>query len=186
MNKFKLGDKIVRTKNGHALAPIGYKSIVEIGAASKKLRFSDATGWLIGINNDDWELAEDTSNPGTVTHEGNVYEIGKDYLFSRDGINWTYDKFVGIDGGYSKPFCTLNMEWLYIKEVPASKNMGTITPAPIELIDGAAYMFNINGTWVGFYREGRNCFFTQLVNGNKIASVNECTNIRPMTVAESK
>jgi hypothetical protein len=116
----------------------------------------------------------------TVTHEGQVYQIGKEYLFSMSGVTWFYDKLIDIDGGYPKPFCTKSKEWRYIKEVPASENMGTITPAPIELVDGAAYMFDINGfVALGFYREDRKSFFSC---GNKVCGLAEATDIRLMTV----
>jgi hypothetical protein len=118
----------------------------------------------------------------TVTHEGKVYQIGQDYLFSMDEINWSYGKFIDIDGGYSKPFCTSNMEWLYMKEVPASENMGTITPAPIELVDGGAYMFDYKGaSYIGIYTSPPHRFIN--VDGFTLSSY--CTNIRLMTV-ESK
>jgi hypothetical protein len=59
-------------------------------------------------------------------------------------------------------------------------------PEPIELIDGAAYMFDvIENTFLGFYRESRKSFFYEIINGNKIAGASEATNIRLMTV-ESK
>ena len=120
----------------------------------------------------------------TVTHEGKVYQIDQDYLFSVRGTTWVYEKLTGIDYSYSKPFCTASNEWLYIKEVPASENMGTITPAPIELIDGAAYMFDYEGRKVdriGIYLEHDNHFVFPI---GSIHTTN-CTNIRLMTVVET-
>mgnify|MGYP000308646465 CR=1 FL=1 len=59
-------------------------------------------------------------------------------------------------------------------------------PAPIELIDGAAYMFDSDDTvWLGFYNEIENSFYDRLSNGVKISNFKYCTNIRLMTV-ESK
>ena len=131
------------------------------------------------------ELAEDTSKPVTVTHEGNVYEIGKPYLFSDTGKNWVYQKLTTIYKKSRYAFGCLAGNYLHIKEIP--NGLGTITPAPIDLIDGNAYMFNVRkNTFLGFYRANRNSFFYEIENGNKIAGVSECTNIRPMTVAESK
>ncbi|MFT6988196.1 MAG: hypothetical protein ACJASL_000156 [Paraglaciecola sp.] len=117
----------------------------------------------------------------TVTHEGQVYQIGKPYLFSFSGATWFYDKLINIDAIFNlKPFGTKSGEWSYIKEVPASESMGTITPAPIELVDGAAYMFDINGVVaLGFYREDRKSFFSC---GNKVCGLAEATDIRLMTV----
>jgi hypothetical protein len=117
----------------------------------------------------------------TVTHEGQVYQLEKPYLFSISGVTWFYAKLIDIDGGCSKPFCTKFKEWRYIKEVSASEEFGTITPAPIELIDGAAYMFDLATQWVGFYVKERNSFFSGRSSGNKLAGVSECKNIRLMT-----
>jgi hypothetical protein len=120
----------------------------------------------------------------TVTHEGKVYQIDQDYLFSVRGTTWVYEKLIGIDYSYSKNFCTASNEWLYIKEVPASENMGTITPAPIELINGAAYMFDYDGRKidrVGVYDEPSNRFYFPIGH----SPTSSCTNIRLMTV-ESK
>jgi hypothetical protein len=183
MSKFKTGDEIVRTKGDYNWAPLGYKAIV-----LKGYFYIDALGKSNNeVADDFWELAEDTSKPVTFTSHGKIYELDKEYLFGNDGINLVYGRLVSICAQSSYPFQSDSGKlYKYIGMLSNCKDQGTITPAPIDLIDGNAYMFNINGTWVGFYRECRNCFFTQLVNGNKIASVNECTNIRPMTVAESK
>ena len=121
----------------------------------------------------------------TVTHEGKVYQIDQDYLFSVRGTTWVYEKLTGIDYSDSKPFCTASNEWLYIKEVPASENMGTITPAPIELVNGAAYMFDPHNTKlldvIGLYEKNNNQFY---FNGRHVVLAH-CSNIRLMTV-ESK
>jgi hypothetical protein len=121
----------------------------------------------------------------TVTYEGEVYQIDQDYLFSVRGATWVYEKLTGIDYSDSNPFCTESNEWLYIKEVPASENMGTITPAPIELINGAAYMFNSHEDnlldAIGVYSESHNT----LTTFKNLCAVFDCTNIRLMTV-ESK
>jgi hypothetical protein len=131
---------------------------------------------------DNIEITEDTSKPVTEEYEGNVYQIGKPYLFSMSGITWSYDNLIDIDGGYSKPFCTKSKEWRYIKEVPTSENMGTITPAPVELIDGNAYMFDYkHASYIGIYTSPPHRFIQ--VDGWTLATY--CSNIRPMTV-ESK
>ena len=118
-----------------------------------------------------------------VTHEGKVYEIGKDYLFSLNELDWTYSKLTDIDGGHAKVFCTQENEWRHIKEIPASETIGTITPAPIELIDGDAYMFNYRGDeGIGLYEEDESLFFMVGCSYN----LENCTNIRHMTVTESK
>ena len=115
----------------------------------------------------------------TVTHEGNVYEFGKDYLFSLNELDWTYAKLTDIDGGYEKVFCTQENEWRYIKEIPASRTMGTITPAPVELVEGNAYMFNIRGDEViGLY----DLESGTLAGGRYCLHCSAVSNIRLMTV----
>jgi hypothetical protein len=62
---------------------------------------------------------------------------------------------------------------------------GTITPAPRELINGNAYMFDYHKNRkpvIGVYSKSNETFLT--VSDDHFAF--NCTNIRPMTVAESK
>ena len=119
----------------------------------------------------------------TETHEGNVYQIGKPYLFSLSGATWFYDKLINIDAIFNlKPFGTKSGEWSYIKEVPSYEPMGTITPAPVELVDGAAYMFNSHRNnlldAIGVYSK----FHNTLTTFNNLCSEFDCTHIRLMTV----
>ena len=120
----------------------------------------------------------------TVVYEGNVYEIGAPYLFSVLGKSWTHGILTDIDRSYKKPFCTNNHEWLYIKEIPSGTN-GTITPAPLKLIHGNAYTFECDGRKVGrvgVYDEPSSRFYSPVAH--VLASA--CTNIREMTVKETK
>jgi hypothetical protein len=117
----------------------------------------------------------------TVTHDGNIYQIGKQYSFSDDGSNWTISSLKSISYASDFPFRS-GFSWRLIKEFESS-DVGTITPAPIKLVDGAAYMFDVReNTFLGFYRERRKSFFYEIINGNKIAGASEATNIRLMTV----
>jgi hypothetical protein len=117
----------------------------------------------------------------TVTHEGKVYQIGKLYAFSDDkGVDPLIDRLSSISNLYNDDE---GNGWKYIKAIAPSK-IGTITPAPIELIDGAAYMFDYEGRKVdriGIYLEHDNHFVFPI---GSIHTTN-CTNIRLMTV-ESK
>jgi hypothetical protein len=119
----------------------------------------------------------------TVTHEGKVYEIGKYYLFSDSGCKWSVDRLACINSQNSFIFESDRSVWNLIKETKHA--IGTITPAPIELDDGAAYMFDwIERTMknsVGVYDLSSQRFY--FVKGHILASY--CTNIRLMTV-ESK
>jgi hypothetical protein len=126
------------------------------------------------------------SDNKTAAHEGNVYEIGKSYLFSDTGSTWAVDVLMAINEPHDFKFIGSDCNWRKCKSAVLGE-LGTITPAPIYLINGNAYMFNVrDNTFLGFYRESRKSFFYEIENGNKIAGAPECTNIRPMTVAESK
>lgn len=120
----------------------------------------------------------------TVTHDGQVYEIGKDYLF---GSYKKTMKLIHIDSLSAYPFRVFEggHDNGYKRIYLGNAECGTITPAPIELVGDAAYMFCLETTWVGFYRVSRKSFFDRLVGGNKICGLAEVTNIRLMTV-ESK
>jgi hypothetical protein len=124
------------------------------------------------------------SDNKTVTHKGNVYEIGKYYLFSDDGISLILGKLTKVKKA-DWPFHTDNNDiFMYAHEVSTLKDTGTITPAPIELIDGNAYMFDYEGvSCTGVYDAISGRFYFTI--GRHILA-SRCTNIRPMTVAESK
>jgi hypothetical protein len=121
----------------------------------------------------------------TVTRDEKVYEIGKDYLFSQDGLLWIYNKLIEAHHSHNC-FSTYDMDYPYMKEVPASENMGTITPAPVPLIHGKAYTFDYGETKdvLGVYSISGKSFmgFTKSVN---IYRSIDCTNIRPMAVVET-
>ena len=131
-------------------------------------------GW---IHDYDIQLAEDTSKPVTEEYKGNIYEIGQDYLFRNNGSSLTYSKLENIIFSDAYPFKTVNCNYKYIEEVPSSKHLGTITPAPIDLIDGNAYMFDYKcETSCGIYDGGR---FYYKAGWTSAAN---CTNIRRMLV----
>jgi hypothetical protein len=116
----------------------------------------------------------------TVTYKGKVYQLGGVYEFSDKGRDWALDELLYLDEGKDLPFCTREYEWQLIRE--ASYSMGTITPAPIELIDGAAYMFDYAGRQlIGLCNVSTEQFLT---TESRIL-YSYCTNIRLMTV-ESK
>jgi hypothetical protein len=123
----------------------------------------------------------------TVTHLGKAYQIDQEYLFSNDGTHLVYGRLKAICPKSSYPFeAHEGFLCKYIGLIQDCKDQGTITPALIELVNGAAYMFDVReNTFLGFYRERRKSFFYEIINGNKIAGASEATNIRLMTV-ESK
>ena len=114
----------------------------------------------------------------TVEYKGNVYEIGQNYLFSDGGECWTYAKLKWIRPDDSFPFVNSGGgRYSLIKKVDASQDLGTITPVPIKLIDGSAYMFDYEGeTSCGIYDGGR---FYYKAGWTSAAN---CTNIRRMLV----
>jgi hypothetical protein len=128
-------------------------------------------------------ISNKISKPKTVTHEGQVYQIGESYLFSDNRIDFSLAKLVGIKKNVY-PFRADDGDgYRYINEVSALKDMGTITPAPIKLVDGAAYMFSFEDSeGAGLYVEDEHCLY---MVGCQY-SVENCTNIRPMAVVEGR
>ena len=114
----------------------------------------------------------------TVTYDGKVYQIGGLYEFSDEGKEWAVDELLLVGERESYPFEARQFEWELIRE--ANYTMGTITTAPpIELIDGAAYTFNIRGDEViGLYdlEDGT------LTGGRYCLHYSAVSNIRLMTV----
>ena len=69
------------------------------------------------------------------------------------------------------------------------KGFATLNPdyisLPIELIDGEMYKLTLSlRVFVGFYRESRNSFFTELTGGNKVCGKNEPNNIQLLEVTK--
>ena len=122
----------------------------------------------------------------TETHLGKVYQIDQEYLFSNDGTHLVYGRLKAICPKSSYPFEAHDgFLCKYIGLIQDCKDQGTITPAPIELINGAAYMFNYHEnrkSVIGVYDdESKRLYFTK----GMWREVSSCTNIRLMTV-ESK
>tara|TARA_R110002167_G_scaffold91458_1_gene246110 strand:+ start:180947 stop:181306 length:360 start_codon:yes stop_codon:yes gene_type:complete len=115
----------------------------------------------------------------TVIYNGNVYEIGKFYLFSNDDKYFEFNSLHTINDPVKKyPFITdSNGAFKRIKEIPTGIDLGTITPA---LIAGQAYMFNYQGvTTQGIYK--KNKFYVW----DGWHSCSNCKNIREMIVGDS-
>jgi hypothetical protein len=117
----------------------------------------------------------------TVMHDGQVYQLRNHYLFSDTGVSWEVDELISIDNDVEYKFEGAYASWKYCIEIP-SDEIGTITPAPIELIDGNAYIFDYkHASYIGIYTSPPHRFI--LVDGFTLSSY--CTNIRLMIV-ESK
>ena len=117
----------------------------------------------------------------TVEYKGNVYEIGQNYLFSDCGEDWTYTKLKWVRPDNSFPFVNSSgVAYSLMKEVGASQDLGTITPAPIKMVDGNAYMFDYKDIHnrCGVYNE----YHSRFIHANGYTLVSYCTNIRRMLV----
>jgi hypothetical protein len=153
---------------------------------------SISDGWVYECN---IELAEDTSKT-VYTQEmhdkGELPAVGMSFLLK----NKNADKTWARPGFYPAKMKAIGDE-LFIVENGATCNdkkesVGSILdylfspiPAPIDLIDGNAYMFDYHKNRkpvIGVYSKSNETFLT--VSDDHFAF--NCTNIRPMTVAESK
>jgi hypothetical protein len=185
MRKFKVGDWLVRNANFTRNFPEGWESRV-----LEDFCVADLDGQLIPINYHYWKLAEDTSKPVTQEYQGNVYDLEGIYLAndigSGEGNLWTTIRLNSINPKSTHPFRVSDREgWKYITVIRSPQTFGTITPAPIDLIDGNAYTFDYHKNRkpaIGVYSKSNETFLT--VSDDHFAF--NCTNIRPMTVAESK
>jgi hypothetical protein len=198
MRKFKEGDKVkVIGRNATLNRKIKYGDVRTVTNTMSDLVQLDGIddGWLEDIS---VELAEDTSKP-VYTQEmhdkGELPAVGM-YFNCSDEVN--YD--TRIDDFKGKEVEVIAVSDFFGKKVitfyHSTKGLGCgnflkswvhpITPAPIELIDGKAYMFDESGyqkkDCVGLYEKFRHKFHLT----NYAVFVNDCTNIRPMTVTESK
>ncbi len=123
----------------------------------------------------------------TVTHEGNVYQIGAVYGFSDDGDSWLLgtlgDCTTKETNGTKYPFqCEhdSNVEWFRLIRLQQAP-IGTITKAPVELVDGECYQFTAPSGIVrkGYFIPVKRLFIC--ADGN--IDVDRCTNIKLLTVA---
>ena len=115
----------------------------------------------------------------TAEHKGKVYQIGRYYLFSDSGKLWDYNILKNIDLASQFPFVNVvGVRYSLIKEVHASKDLGTIIPVPVKLIDGNAYMFEttLQNNCQGYFSQGK------LYYKNGWERAENCINIRRMLV----
>lgn len=108
----------------------------------------------------------------TVEYKGNVYEIGKRYEFSDCGDDWYgIELECFIDGQYPcKSTCN---SYKQIRAIEPS-SIGTITKAPVKLIDGEAYQFDYDGSKALGYFNKEKGDFTAF---NDHLAMKYCTNI---------
>ena len=177
MNKFKVGDKVVRTKDNNGYLPVG--TICEISSVSLgTVMVKGLEGFSSSSN---FELVSE--EPETVTYKGNVYQIGKHYLF---GSYRQMHKLLSIDSSSMHPFRVIideeGVEDGYSRISLVNVEAGTITPVPVELVDGGAYSFTVRSNSkcrVGIYQSSRHIFN---ISQGQWFDFEEVTNIRLMTV----
>ncbi len=114
----------------------------------------------------------------TVTHEGKVIQIGAVYEFSDDSEEWYKCGLVGFGCGLH-PWKAEWESYKYIRECQAP--VGTITAAPVDLVDGECYQFTAPSGIVrkGYFIPVKRLFIC--ADGN--IDVDRCTNIKLLTVA---
>ena len=116
----------------------------------------------------------------TINYNGNTYQLGMAYLF-RDSLldSPKFGVLLDIDTGDNYPFTAKCASWKICEELPPSNEIGTITPEPIELIDGKAYQFeSYKQELHGIYSTECEKMFTQ--NGE--FRIKDCKRIKPLTV----
>jgi hypothetical protein len=115
------------------------------------------------------------SKPELDTVDGMQHEIGKLYEFSDDPDFRSYALLIltGFDGSR---FSADGFKWKRCREINPSK-LGKITPAPIDLVDGAAYAFEYQDEdMLGRYHKGTNRF----IIGNSNVKRAKVKNITPL------
>ena len=118
----------------------------------------------------------------TAVYQADIYDIGAVYEFSIKGIFWVIGSLASIE---CEEVCFFKDErggeWPLIRE--SQSTIGTITPAPLELIHGNAYTFS-HPTYqkpvVGIYNVGTERF----IASNLATLARTCTGIREMIVKE--
>ena len=123
----------------------------------------------------------------TIEYKGKSYEKDKYYLFGDHGdevFKCMKLKTINTEDEEYPFIGSTSVEYRFLKQLPSSDNLGTITDAPVDLEDGAAYTFDIlnTPTQIGLYRE----FTNNLWNSTVDISVNQCTNIRKMEVVKDE
>jgi len=113
----------------------------------------------------------------TINHEGKIYQVGAVYEFSDDGKTWYVDTLSGTQSKSNYPYSGFKL--IRTCEVKA----GTITEAPVKLIDGECYQFTDR------YDEEHKGFFLAendrlYCHTGGVVDPSKCTNIKLLTVGE--
>ena len=119
----------------------------------------------------------------TIEHKGNVYQKGTVYEFSDDdGETWCVDTLEGIYPESNHPYKTRSGDYRLIRVYEAS--LGTITEAPVKLIDGECYQYTDRRgmEWKGYFSAEHDTFCRDGLYTD--SDVGDCTNIKLLVVGE--
>lgn len=132
-----------------------------------------AATWIDGISLEEWKAKMKNT---VIDSHGNELEIGNVYEFSDNGVNWFPSALVCLTGSEYQ-YCASSAKWIIIRECQSP--LGTIKKAPIKLVDGKAYQFELSkAVYCGFFNEKDDCFCVSTANDAcVIGYLSGCTNI---------
>lgn len=144
-----------------------------------------AATWIDGISLEEWKAGMKNT---VIDSHGNELEIGKVYEFSDDGECWGVDTLEVLnvkDKFYEYKYGGGHCKWKFIRECQSP--LGAIKKAPVKLVDGKAYQFDLNGTKkVGVWHDDIGSFFDGFDGPiSEICTRSEATRIIPL-VPETK
>jgi hypothetical protein len=136
-------------------------------------------GWVYQCN---IELAEDTSKPVFTSGE-KVFIAQMNPHAGVESKRYYHAQF-WCNSGHQRQYVELGLLFNNKKDAESKcRELVGLPPETKELIDGNAYMFNYQGIkGIGLYEKDESSFFMVGCSYN----LENCTNIRPMTVAEIK
>jgi hypothetical protein len=113
------------------------------------------------------------NKPELGTVNGMQYEIGKLHEFS-DTKDFNVSAFLILNSFAGEKFNADGFTWRFCREIKPS-DLGKITPAAVDLVDGAAYEFTARGrTLNGIYEKHHN---TLNIMVGQYFNLETCTNI---------
>ena len=119
----------------------------------------------------------------TINHDGKAYQVGGLYEFSDTGKNWYTDILEDIHQNMTCPYRTRSSIGFRLIRACEVK-VGTITDAPVELIDGECYQFTdrYDDEYKGFFLAETGRLYCTT---GAIIDPSRCTNIKHLTVVEN-
>lgn len=191
MKKFKAGNTVKILKITQ-----GYDGKFKVGDTGVVDRFQyDDSEYLVLIGDisnencddcwhdvDNIELAEDTSKPVFTSGE-KVFIAQMNPHAGVESKRYYHAQF-WCNSGHQRQYVELGLLFNNKKDAESKcRELVGLPPETKELIDGNAYMFNYQGIkGIGLYEKDESSFFMVGCSYN----LENCTNIRPMTVAEIK